>query len=120
MYLCSIKNEQVTRFQDEFFCSSLLQNFVKTASLKDQAETPILLDLIHYQQLLKNLSREAQPASNSCKLRSKPNQQTLFQVQQNCMWQVYRHVAFRMHCMCDNAKMKYFPILCPVFTLLFQ
>ena len=34
MHLCSIKNKQVTRFQDEISCSSLLQNYVKTTWLK--------------------------------------------------------------------------------------
>ena len=39
MHLCFIKNEQVTRFQDEVSCSSLLENYVKTILLKDQTET---------------------------------------------------------------------------------
>ena len=34
MHLCSIKKKHVTRFQDEISCSSLLQNYVKTTSLK--------------------------------------------------------------------------------------
>ena len=53
------KNKQMTRFQDEISSSSLLQNYAKTKSLKDQAETLLLLDLTHYRQLLKNQTREA-------------------------------------------------------------
>ena len=59
MHLCSIKNEQVTRFQEEVSCSGLLQNYVKTILLKDQAETLLLLDLTHYRQLIKNQNRES-------------------------------------------------------------
>ena len=55
MHLCLTKNEQVTRFQDEISCSRLLQNYVKATSLKDQAETLLLLDLTYYLQLIKNL-----------------------------------------------------------------
>ena len=47
MHLCSIKNEQVTRLQDEVSCSSLQQNYVKTTSLKDRAGMLLLLDLTH-------------------------------------------------------------------------
>ena len=35
IHLCSIKNEQMTRFQDEISCSSLLQSYLKTTSLKN-------------------------------------------------------------------------------------
>ena len=59
MPLCSIKNEQVTKFQEGVSCSSLLQNYSKTISLKDQAETLLLLNLTHYRQLIKNQSRES-------------------------------------------------------------
>ena len=58
MRLCSIKNEQLARFQDEIFCSSLLNNYLKATSLGDQAETILSLDLTHYQQLLKKQSQE--------------------------------------------------------------
>ena len=54
MRLCSIKNEQLTRFQDEISCSCLLNNYVKATSLGDQAETILLPDLTRYQELLKN------------------------------------------------------------------
>ena len=54
----SIENERVTRFQEEVFYSSMLQNYVKTILLKDQEETLLLLDLTHYRQLVKNQSRE--------------------------------------------------------------
>ena len=65
MYLCSIRNEQVTSFQDEVFCSSLLQNYMKTILLKDQAETLLLLGLTHYRQLLQNQSRERKQCQTS-------------------------------------------------------
>ena len=53
MHLRFIKKEQVIIFQDEISCSNLLQNYVKTTSLKDQTETLLLLDLTNYRQLLK-------------------------------------------------------------------
>ena len=53
MHLYSIKNEGLARFQDEVSCSGLLQNYVKTILLKDQAKTPLLLDLTHCRQLIK-------------------------------------------------------------------
>ena len=41
------------RTADKVSCSGLLQNYVKTILLKDQAKTPLLLDLTHYRQLIK-------------------------------------------------------------------
>ena len=94
MHLCSIKKQtgdKVSRRDFLFkFATELREDYI----VEDQAETLLLLDLSDYRQLLKNTKAEKrkqrQIAANCTQ------NKTSKQVQQNCMWQVHRHEAFRM------------------------
>ena len=114
MHLCSIKKQtgdKVSRRDFLFkFATELREDYI----VEDQAETLLLLDLSDYRHLLKT-QKPRSANTKQCQIAANCTQnKTSKQVQENCMWQVYRHGAFRMRCMRDNAIMKHFSILCPL------
>ena len=102
MHLCSIKKQTGDKISRRDFLFKFATELREDYIVEDQAKTLLLLDLSNYRQLLKTpkprRNRETQKhQSKQCQISANCTQnKTSKQVQQNCMWQVHGHGAFRM------------------------